>query len=97
MQSRFAFVDGLSGLFLPASKEAMPEGEEKLIMRSAQLRMVYEDIFSAVRTLKRLQKEPQTRKILLIIDNIDLLLATAGMNASAVRLGDMLMDLQEVR
>jgi len=31
-------------------------------------------------------------KSLLILDALDLLLATAGLNASPVRLGDMLMD-----
>jgi hypothetical protein len=89
-------VDGLTGLFLSASKEAESENEEEIVMRSAELRKVYEDIMSAMRSLKSGGEGPQSGKVLLIVDALDLLLATAGMDASPVKLGDLLMDLREV-
>jgi hypothetical protein len=86
-------VDGLSGLFL-SGPGAGNDGE--VILRSAELERVYQDILGAVHSLQN-KGGGQGGKVLLIVDALDLLLATAGMNASSVGLGDMLMDLREVR
>jgi len=93
-QGRFAFVDGLSGLFLPGT-EMGKDGE--VVLKSAEPGRVYEDILGAVRPLQIEGDGSHSGKVLLILDALDLLLATAGLNASPVRLGDMLMDLREVR
>ena len=78
----------------------MQKGDEEFLIRSAELAVVYEDILGAIQTLKvrgnSQGKGLQGRKVLLIVDAVDLLLATMGMDAGAVRLGDMLMDLREV-
>lgn len=87
-------MDGLSGLFLPG---AGPGNDGEVILRSAELGRVYEDILGAVRSLQKIEDGSHSGKVLLIVDALDLLLATAGMNASSVGLGDMLMDLREVR
>jgi hypothetical protein len=89
-------VDGLSGLFLGVSKEANSENEGEAVLRSAELGRVFEDILGAVQSLKIQGEGPQTGRVLLVVDSLDLLLATAGMDASPVKLGEMLMDLREV-
>jgi hypothetical protein len=88
------FVDGLSGLFLPGAGSGS-DGE--IILKSGEPARVYEDILGAVRSLQKIEYGSHSGKVMLIIDALDLLLATAGMNASSVGLGDMLMDLREVR
>ena len=93
-QKRFAFVDGLSGLFLPGTG---PGKDGEVVLRSAELRKVYEDISGVVRSLKNGRDGSDCGKVVLVIDALDLLLVTAGANASSVGLGDMLMDLREVR
>lgn len=87
-------MDGLSGLFLPGTGSG---NDGEIILRSAEPARVYEDILGAVRSLQRGEDGGQKGKVLLIVDALDLLLATAGTNASSVGLGDMLMDLREVR
>jgi elongator complex protein 6 len=92
-QKRFVFVDGLCGLFLPG---AGPGKDGEAVLRSAEPARVYEDIMGAVQSLQKIEDGSHSGKVLLIVDALDLLLATAGVNASSVGLGDMLMDLREV-
>lgn len=93
-QRRFAFVDGVSGVFLPGAGLG---GDGEVVLRSAEPVRVYEDILGAVRSLQSGEEGQHGRKVLLIVDALDLLLATGGVNANSVGLGDMLMDLREVR
>jgi len=86
-------VDGLSGLFLPGAGAG---NDREVILRSAEPARVYQDILGAVHSLQN-TGGGLGGKVLLIVDAMDFLLASAGMNASSVGLGDTLMDLREVR
>jgi len=90
---RFAFVDGLSGLFVPRTRAAAGKVGEK-ILSSPALANVSEELVGSIRSLKDSQGE--SGKILLVIDQLDLLLAAGGEQIGAVGLGDMLMGLREV-
>lgn len=87
-------MDGLSGLFLPGQGS---EKDGEVVLRSAEPARVYEDILGAVQSLQSGEDGRRSGKVVLIVDALDLLLATAGANTSSVELGDMLMDLREVR
>lgn len=87
-------MDGLSGLFLPGTG---PGEDGEVVLRNPEPARVYEEILGAVRSLQSVEDGLYRGKVLLIVDALDLLLASAGANASSVGLGDMLMDLREVR
>ena len=58
---------------------------------------MHDDILEVLQSLQSGGDDSHGGKILLVVDALDLLLATAGVNASFVGLGDMLMNLREVR
>jgi elongator complex protein 6 len=87
-------VDGLSGLFLPKQQMAMVGKSGEKILSNPALTSVSEEIRDAIQTLKDGQ---QGHKIVLVIDQLDLLLASGGDQIGAVGLGEMLMGLREVR
>jgi elongator complex protein 6 len=93
-KKRFAFVDGLSGLFLPKQQRPLPAKVGEKILSKPDLTGIAEEVQQLVRSLKDGQGEGQ---VLLIIDQIDLLLAAGGDHITAVALGEMLMGLREVR
>jgi hypothetical protein len=89
-------VDGLSNLYLPQFSKALPTKQGETILKSPDLTRVFEDILGAVEGLRSKGDGGATGKVVLIIDSLDLLLATAGKDANPVELGDMVMDLREV-
>lgn len=93
-KKRFVFVDGLSGLFLPTQQKLVPGRGSEKTLSSPQLDRVSVDISEAVRQLKAGQEN--AGKILLVIDQLDLLLAASGDKIDAVALGEMLVGLREV-
>jgi elongator complex protein 6 len=95
-QKRFAFVDGLSSLYLPVQTQAAAGKPGEVVLQSPKLAKVGEGILSVVQSLHSSGDSQGTGKVMLIIDALDLLLATSGNDASPVGMEDMLMDLQEV-
>lgn len=93
-KKRFAFVDGLSGLFLSRqSKPATGRADEKVLVNPSPA-AVSGEIHAAVRTLKT---SHGGKKVMLVIDQLDFLLAAGGDGIGAVCLGEMLLGLREVR
>lgn len=93
-KNRFAFVDGLSGLFLSRQgKPTVGRTDEKVLINPG-LASLSQEIHAAVQALKTSQGG---KKVLLVIDQLDLLLAAGGDEVGAVSLGEMLLELREVR
>ena len=85
-------MDGLSGLFVSKmQKAAVGKVGEKVLSDSA-LEHVSGEILGSIRNLKG-----DGERVLLVVDQLDLLLAAGGEQIGAVDLGDMLMGLREVR
>lgn len=85
-KKRFAFIDGLSELYLePAKSKAGTRGATAI--RGTELGNIHNTVKN---TLKELQAG--SGKVVLVIDQLDLLLATSGDRLDTVALGDKLMD-----
>jgi elongator complex protein 6 len=91
-KKRFAFVDGLSGLSVPKMKRAAVGKVGEKVLSNSALENVSEVILGSIRNLKG-----DGERVLLVIDQLDLLLASGGDQIGAVNLGDMLMNLRVVR
>lgn len=83
---KFAFVDGLRELYLRPLKSKMSTSGE-ITLRSDELQNIDSTL---QRTLGEL--EADTGKVVLVIDQLDLLLATSGDRLNVVTLGDALME-----
>ena len=83
-------MDGLSGLFMPKTPNSS-RGERILV--KSDLSSVYEAMRQALEGLKGSQEEG---KILLVIDQVDLLLAAGGDEVTVNGVAEMLMALREV-
>jgi elongator complex protein 6 len=88
-KKRFTFVDGLSGLFLSNQKPNSIAGER--VLSNSGLSSVSGEIQQAIKTL-----QGDGGKIVLVIDQMDLLLAAGGDQVTAGGMGDILMGLREV-
>jgi elongator complex protein 6 len=93
-KKRFQFVDGLSGLFLPKQLRAAPGRVEGKILSDPSLASVSREVQNTIQALKNSEG---AGKIILVVDQLDLLLAAGGDQIGSVSLGDMLMSLREVR
>jgi elongator complex protein 6 len=82
-------VDGLTGLFLP--KISAVRSEENTLY-SPEFAAVSREIQRAIQSLK----DNDEGNIVLVIDQLDLLLAVGGDQIGSVNLGEMLMGLREV-
>ena len=89
---RFAFIDGLSGLFV-SKQRASPTNVGERILSSPSLDVVSEEIRGAIQALK---DASGGSKVLLVVDQLDLLLAAGGDQIDAVNVGEMLMGWREV-
>lgn len=87
-------MDGLSGLFVPKQQRggALRDSGEKFLS-SPKLESVFREVQKAIHDLK---EGSVGCKVLLVVDQLDLLLAAGGEGVGAVGLGEMLMELREV-
>ncbi|EPE24472.1 hypothetical protein GLAREA_08324 [Glarea lozoyensis ATCC 20868] len=83
LKKRVVFVDGLEGLYVTQTPQ------KHVTMKSTEQIML--SIRSAIRELQ----SSSGKKTLLVIDQLDLLLAMSGDESRPVQLGDMLLDLRE--
>ena len=88
-------MDGLSGLFTPGEGVARVEDEGKTALKDSRLEEVEKGILSAVERLKGKGERDGKARVLLVLDGLDLLLAT--MEAEALAVGDLVGELREVR
>jgi elongator complex protein 6 len=91
-KKRFYFVDGLSGLFV-SKQRALPTKVGERILESPSLAVVSEEIRGAIQALK---DADGGSKVLLVVDQLDLLLAAGGDQIGVVNVGEMLMGWREV-
>jgi elongator complex protein 6 len=90
---RFTFVDGLDGLFLNQNQQC-DRGQRAL--RNADMRSVEMEVLSAIEeTSVDLGKGGEKRSVLLVVDGIDLFMASTG--ATAQELVDVIGEWREVR
>lgn len=82
----------MSGLFLPRQGKAISAKAGNVTLTNPGLASVFEVIQNAVKTLR----DTESAKILLVVDQLDLLLAAGGDNIGAVDMGEFLMSLREV-
>ncbi|PBP24025.1 hypothetical protein BUE80_DR005135 [Diplocarpon rosae] len=91
IKKKFAFVDGLSGIFLPQNVTSTSKVGEKILI-SQSLDNIYSEIKYAIRGLK---DSEGSGKVLIVIDQLDFLLAAGGEQAGVVEIGNMLLGLRE--
>jgi elongator complex protein 6 len=84
-------VDGLTGLFLPKTPAGIREAE--YILSSPELVVISGEIQRTIRSLKDAEGGGD---VILVIDQLDLLLAAGGDQFTAANLGEMLIGLREV-
>ncbi|KAI6247899.1 hypothetical protein HI914_04310 [Erysiphe necator] len=85
---QYGFLDGLSGLFLEEKLSQNTNCDQTL--QSPDLQYIAKKIRTAIKTLK----EDNEKKLLLILDGIDVLLAAAK-DMDPFMLEDMIIDLRE--
>lgn len=89
VKKKFAFVDGLSGLFLPKQqRQTVRRSGEKVLIDSG-LGSISEEISNVIKNLG------DAEKVVLVIDQLDLLMATAGDQVGVMDVTDLLMGLRE--
>lgn len=82
----------MSGLFLPRQGTLTPANSGNVTLSNPGLANVSQAIRDAVKALR----DTQSTKIILVVDQLDLLLAAGGDAVGAVEMGDFLMSLREV-
>lgn len=92
-QKRFLFLDGLTGLYLPNQQAPHESSDQDKILENPTLSGVAGEIQIAV---KLLHSGIPGSKTILIIDQMDLLLATGGNKITPVNLEEMLLGLRHV-
>lgn len=92
IKKRFMYIDGLS-LFLPSTSRAVPKEDPSLIQGN-DLSRIAAKIKAAIQAQKA-----QGGDMVLVIDQLDLLLATSnGQDGITVSgLGDLMVELRQVR
>lgn len=88
VKKRFHFLDGLTGLFLPAQMQPHQQG----MITNKSSDSAFSMIISEISALKGESES----KVLIVIDQLDLLLAAGGDGINAVKMGEMIMRLREV-
>ena len=83
-------------MFLPLPTKAASQKEGEVALKNPELAKVHEDILGVVQELQRSKAGQRDGKVMLVIDALDLLLATSEHNVGPVEMGEMLMDLREV-
>ena len=92
-------MDGLSGLFLPKQQQRNAptplrgsSGEKKILI-NPELQSISGEVQKAIEGLK--EGSPGC-KVVLVVDQLDLLLAAGGDGVGAIGLGEVLMGWREV-
>lgn len=85
-KKRFAFIDGLSELYLEPAK-SKPGTRSTNAIRGNELGNIHNTVKNALKEL-----QAGSGKVVLVIDQLDLLLASSGDKLDTVALGDTLMD-----
>ena len=88
---RFSFLDGLSGLYLPTQRLVAARLGQK-VLSNPDLMAISGEIQQAI----EMNSQEGTSRVLLIIDQLDLFLATGNERISVVEIKEMLMELREV-
>lgn len=83
-EKRFNYVDGLGSLFLAGNSHS----SKVSTLRNPDLHRITEDLRTTIQMMKG------NRKLILVIDGLDFLLA-AGVEITSAALGDMIMGLRE--
>lgn len=86
-------MDGLSGLFVPKQQRGAPLRVGEKILSSPELESVSVEVQKAIHLLKAAS---EGSKVILVVDQLDLLLAAGGNGVGIVGLGEMLMGWREV-
>ncbi len=86
-------MDGLSGLFLPRQNLAPTRRVGEKLLSNPSLASVSEEIHGAIQTLKNSQG---SGKVLLVIDQLDILLAARGDQGGTADFEEMWMGFREV-
>jgi elongator complex protein 6 len=82
-------------LYLPPQKSGQGRGGQK-ILSDPGLMSIFGEIQQAIELLKS-QTQDSASRVLLVVDQLDLLLATGDEHIGAVEIGEMLVELREVR
>lgn len=90
-KGRFVYVDGLTGLFLPGSGYEDKAPAWTVRLTSPRI----EDVSRAVQSVMD-EIAARGGSVVLLMDQLDLLLAAAEGEATGLRLGEMMLDLREV-
>jgi elongator complex protein 6 len=90
-RKRFAFVDGLSGLYLSTQAGHARDGQR--VLSSPSPKAVSAEIQQAIESLNA---KDDSGRVFLVIDQLDLLLATDGEGIGSVEVGELLLELREV-
>ncbi|TVY15110.1 hypothetical protein LARI1_G005467 [Lachnellula arida] len=89
-KKRFQFVNGLTALFVPGMQIALVGKAGERILSNPALEPVSREILGSIQNLKG-----DRGRILLVVDQLDLLLAAGSEHIGVVGLGDMLMGFRE--
>lgn len=96
-KGRFVFVDGLTELFRassgPESKSAASGNAEKKLLSNSTLEHLSRQLSEAI---TKSQARGLKSKVVLILDNPDLILAASGDHTSGSALQELLLELREV-
>lgn len=107
-RGRFLFLDGVSGLFVPSrncegkARDMRHEmGGSARVLQESSLEAVRQAVLDGIRELQKPQQQGEegdgeAGRIVLIIDQLDFLLAAGGDEVTAVGMGQLLMDLRQV-
>ncbi|KAI9730030.1 MAG: hypothetical protein M1818_008299 [Claussenomyces sp. TS43310] len=91
---RFAFVDGVSGLCLPRPCwEA--QTRDATVLSDVRLESVHAEVLRAVGALRKGEGAGR-RKVVLVVDQMDFLLAAGGEGVHAVALSALLMEWRQI-
>lgn len=90
LKKRFTFIDGLSGLFTPKQRSSTAKAGYQ-VLSSSELASISSHVSAAIEEL-----QSTGGKVLLVVDQIDLLLAAGGSSVGAVELGEILLNWREV-
>ncbi|KAL3420057.1 hypothetical protein PVAG01_08556 [Phlyctema vagabunda] len=91
-KKQFTFVDGLSGLFVPKQPKDCLAADSNRVLQNTELEAIQAQILDSMNTVN---ERATGAKTLLIVDQLDVMMALKSEKIHAVNLGELLMCLQE--